>query len=196
MQPITEQQPDPTTAIPTVEALVKSLPLPRHLEREDAFQVGMIGAIKAARNFRPEKGASFLNYARMRAHHEIQDELRRMTPGSRGRWIDMREHHWPEGLEPADERSTEEFEAVATQADDEKLLTAVEENAAISGADRLVLNLTILGETTGVEVARMLGVTGSMISHRRKRILARLARDPQVRELLGADPVVRGLLAA
>lgn len=51
--------------------------LPPQIDREDLFSAGVIGLINAARNFDPDRGASFKTYAYTNVKGAILDELRR-----------------------------------------------------------------------------------------------------------------------
>ncbi len=58
--------------------------LPASVEVDDLIQAGMIGLISAARNFSPDKGASFETYAGIRVRGAMLDEVRKSdwTPRS------------------------------------------------------------------------------------------------------------------
>jgi RNA polymerase sigma factor FliA len=51
--------------------------LPNHVCLDDLVQAGMIGLIEAAKNYNPERGASFSTYAGIRIRGAIIDEMRR-----------------------------------------------------------------------------------------------------------------------
>ncbi|MBN2490532.1 MAG: FliA/WhiG family RNA polymerase sigma factor [Planctomycetes bacterium] len=51
--------------------------LPTHVDREDLFSAGVIGLINAARQYDPDRGASFKTYAYTSVKGAILDELRR-----------------------------------------------------------------------------------------------------------------------
>ena len=51
--------------------------LPNHICLDDLVQAGMIGLIEAAKNYNPERGASFSTYAGIRIRGAIIDEMRR-----------------------------------------------------------------------------------------------------------------------
>jgi DNA-directed RNA polymerase specialized sigma24 family protein len=43
--------------------------------RDDLIQAGYLGALRAARTYRPDRGASFLTWA----HNKVRDEMRRLV---------------------------------------------------------------------------------------------------------------------
>jgi RNA polymerase sigma factor for flagellar operon FliA len=51
--------------------------IPPHIDREDLFSAGVIGLINAARQYDPNRGASFKTYAYTNVKGAILDELRR-----------------------------------------------------------------------------------------------------------------------
>jgi RNA polymerase sigma factor for flagellar operon FliA len=51
--------------------------LPQHIDREDLFSAGVIGLMHAARQFDPNRGATFKTYAYTAVRGAILDELRR-----------------------------------------------------------------------------------------------------------------------
>ena len=53
-----------------------SVKLPSHIETDDLIQVGLIGLLKAADDYRPDSGAVFSTYATIRIKGAMLDELR------------------------------------------------------------------------------------------------------------------------
>ena len=47
------------------------------IDIEDLIQIGMVGLVSAAQNYKPQKGASFSSYAHIRISGEIIDFLRK-----------------------------------------------------------------------------------------------------------------------
>jgi len=73
--------------LPLVHHVLGRLPLhlPVTLEREDLFEVGVIGLINAADTYNPAKGAAFKTYAYVNIRGAILDEIRKhdFVPRSR-----------------------------------------------------------------------------------------------------------------
>ena len=51
------------------------------IDIEDLIQIGMVGLINAAQNYKPVKDASFSSYANLRIRGEILDYLRNFKNG-------------------------------------------------------------------------------------------------------------------
>jgi RNA polymerase sigma factor for flagellar operon FliA len=66
--------------LPLVRSIVGrvAMTLPSHVEAEDLYSAGMLGLLKAIRNFDPKSGTALETYARVRIRGAIFDELRRM----------------------------------------------------------------------------------------------------------------------
>jgi RNA polymerase sigma factor FliA len=60
-----------------------SAPIPHWVDRDDLTSAGMIGLLQALRSFDPDRGVSFLAFARLRIRGAIYDELRRSHPMGR-----------------------------------------------------------------------------------------------------------------
>lgn len=75
--------------LPLVKHVLGRLPvvLPRGLDRDDLFSVGVCGLIHAADGYDPSKGAAFKTYAYTAIRGAILDELRRHDPVPRS-WRD------------------------------------------------------------------------------------------------------------
>ena len=54
------------------------------VEVEDLLQIGMVGLIEAAHNYKPHEGVVFENYARLRVKGAIIDFLRKSSNLCRG----------------------------------------------------------------------------------------------------------------
>lgn len=50
---------------------------PRYASDDDIIQCGMLGLVKAAKNYDPTRGVTFAAYARKYVHGEIRKELKR-----------------------------------------------------------------------------------------------------------------------
>lgn len=66
-------------------------PVSSALTREDLYQYGIIGLLKALNNYRPDQGAEFKTYAYRRIHGEIIDGLRKEGIVSRERLDKVRQ---------------------------------------------------------------------------------------------------------
>lgn len=83
---------DPNSLVREHEALVHRIAwhlmarLPASVDVDDLVQSGQIGLIEAARNYRPDGGASFATYASTRIRGAMLDELRR------GDWVPRSVH--------------------------------------------------------------------------------------------------------
>lgn len=66
--------------LPLVASVVGriAINLPPHIHREDLYSPGLIGLLKAMRNYDPENAASFASYARHRIRGAVLDELRKL----------------------------------------------------------------------------------------------------------------------
>ena len=66
--------------LPLVKSIVAKMrsSFPAHIDVEDIYSIAVSGVISASRNFDPEKGHSFGNYAKLRVRGALLDELRRM----------------------------------------------------------------------------------------------------------------------
>jgi len=66
--------------LPLVKSIVSRMRIyfPSHVDVEDIYSVGVAGLITASRNFDPEKGYAFGNYASLRVRGALLDELRRL----------------------------------------------------------------------------------------------------------------------
>ena len=66
--------------LPLVKSIVSRMRIyfPSHIDVEDIYSVGVTGLISASKNFDPEKGHSFGNYASLRVRGSLLDELRRI----------------------------------------------------------------------------------------------------------------------
>ncbi len=66
-----------------VTRLAEAAPPP--LSRDDCYSAGLVGLMRAADSYDPERGASFKTYAFSAVRGAILDEIRRSDPVSRGR---------------------------------------------------------------------------------------------------------------
>jgi len=57
--------------------------VPPWVDRDDLTSAGMLGLLQALRSFDPDRGASFLTFARLRIRGAVYDELRRAHPMGR-----------------------------------------------------------------------------------------------------------------
>ena len=66
--------------LPLVKSIVSRMRIyfPSHIDTEDIYSVGVTGLISASKNFEPERGHSFGNYASLRVRGSLLDELRRI----------------------------------------------------------------------------------------------------------------------
>lgn len=66
--------------LPLVKSIVSRMRIyfPSHIDVEDIYSVGVTGLISASKNFDPERGHSFGNYASLRVRGSLLDELRRI----------------------------------------------------------------------------------------------------------------------
>lgn len=66
--------------LPLVKSIVSRMRIyfPSHIDVEDIYSVGVTGLISASKNYDPEKGHSFGNYASLRVRGSLLDELRRI----------------------------------------------------------------------------------------------------------------------
>lgn len=66
--------------LPLVKSIVSRMRIyfPAHIDIEDIYSVGVTGLISASKNFDPERGHSFGNYASLRVRGSLLDELRRI----------------------------------------------------------------------------------------------------------------------
>ena len=73
--------------LPRVRAIVDRMKrrLPRSVDQEELYSIGVTGLLAAARNYSASKSASFTSYASTRIRGAILDELRRSDWMSRGR---------------------------------------------------------------------------------------------------------------
>lgn len=76
-----------TEYLPLVHHVLGRLPirLPPGLEREDLFEVGVLGLMNAAESYNPAKGAAFKTHAFVNIRGAILDEIRRHDPVPRSR---------------------------------------------------------------------------------------------------------------
>lgn len=66
--------------LPLVKSIVSRMRIyfPSHIDVEDIYSVGVAGLITASKNFDPERGHAFGNYAALRVRGALLDELRRL----------------------------------------------------------------------------------------------------------------------
>jgi len=98
--------------LPLVRSVVGRLAmtLPSHVHQEDLYSPGLVGLLKAIRNFDPSHSTNFEGYARYRIRGAILDELRRMD------WVPRSVHDKAKKVE----RVISELEATFQRMPDEE----------------------------------------------------------------------------
>jgi len=102
--------------LPLVKSIVSRMRIyfPSHIDVEDIYSVGVTGLISASKNFDPERGHSFGNYASLRVRGSLLDELRRIDWMPRVERINTKKY----------KRAVEELEQrLNRQATDEEICT-------------------------------------------------------------------------
>lgn len=136
--------------------------------RDDMLEDGYLGLVQADRSFDPDKNVSFLSHARHRVMGAMLDGIRRETRSRRGRLRHFVSLNLPsckgdwevldelESNLPSPDRLVEQREARSM------VVSALH---ALEAREQSVIIMRLYEGLTTAEAGKVLGVSGSMVSH-------------------------------
>ena len=175
---------------PAVRALIgRYFPRVPHnvADPDDLFQAAMVAIVRAAPRFDSSRGSKWSTWALLKAYRAMQDELRRVSPGTRVQWAYVASLDEP--LQTAEDGATrgEMLEDEAFEFPDPIRARALDRAVGELSLDmQSLIALRFDEDLTLAEIGAMFGATESRVSQMLTEAVGMLRRRRDVREAVAA----------